>query len=205
MAHVSRHYSSHWDPAKSTPGGFDATVGHLLAQGVPFALSQHLADEARRHSQQQGPQQRAPHSASGASAAAAAAPPRGAEAGGGGQLELGPRPGYVWVDRRGATLLAGLPVRPPPPAAAPPPPHAAAAALANMSAAERSMQIWRRVSPGMMPGSSRTPQSSSKSAYVPYSPEQLSPLDGTHHLRKTDFSEYVEARERQHVSLKGKS
>lgn len=117
----------------------------------------------------------------------------------------GPRPGYAWADSRGTELLRGPPPPVPPQPAPPAPLPPAAAALAALPAGERSMRIWKRVSPGMLPGSSLTPTSTNAATYAPYPPEQLPRPDMTHHLRKTDFSEYVEARERQHVALKAKS
>jgi hypothetical protein len=119
----------------------------------------------------------------------------GGGGGGGGSVRTrpGPPPGWALVDARGRALAAGPPAAaaPPPPPPAPPGDAAAAAAqqYASLAPAERSMRIWRRVSPGMMPGANRTPASTAASAFVPYTPEQLGPADATHHLRKTDFSE----------------
>lgn len=62
------------------------------------------------------------------------------------------------------------------------------------------MQLWRRISPGMMPGTSATPVSTSQSAFGP-SARPPPRVDRAHHKRKTDCSEYVEARARQHVAL----
>lgn len=139
------------------------------------------------------------------STSAAAAPPC--------LVAAGPRPGYAWVDARGRTLLRGPPAHAPAataPAATAPATTAATAAttatgaLAALTPAERSMRIWRRVSPGMMPGTSATPESTSRAAFK-HEAALLPRMDWTHHLKKTDFSAYVEARERQHVGLKTKS
>jgi hypothetical protein len=109
----------------------------------------------------------------GATTTAAAAPP-------------GPRPGYSWVDASGVLLVQGPPAAAPPPPAPPRPLPPAAAEFASLAPAARSMRIWARISPGMLPGTSATPESTNQAAYrgdVGAAP------DFTHHLRKTDFSE----------------
>jgi hypothetical protein len=101
----------------------------------------------------------------------------------------GPRPGYAWVSAEGATLIKGPPAAPTLPDAPPPPLPATAALYASLSAGERSLRIWKRISPGMLPGTSATPVSTNQSTYASYPSELLEPVDMTHHLRKTDFSE----------------
>ncbi|KAF6266806.1 hypothetical protein COO60DRAFT_1632841 [Scenedesmus sp. NREL 46B-D3] len=54
------------------------------------------------------------------------------------------------------------------------------------------MVIWKRIGPGMLPGSSAMPQSTSADAHTHQAGLAEAP-DATHHLRKTDFSEYTEA------------
>lgn len=75
----------------------------------------------------------------------------------------------------------------------------------TMPAMARSMAIWKRISPGMLPGTSATPKSTTGEAHT-YDPSLLEPVDFTHHLRKTDFAEYTEAtlRGMQHIKAAAK-
>jgi hypothetical protein len=76
---------------------------------------------------------------------------------------------------------------------------------AGLSQAERSMAIWKKISPGMLPGSSQTPSSMMKSAFV-WEGELTEPKDLTHHLKKTDFSAYTEValRHMHHIKAAAK-
>lgn len=62
-----------------------------------------------------------------------------------------------------------------------------------MTAAQRSMALWERVSPGMMPGTTKTPAATTAEAYAYYA-AMLEPVDMTHHLKRTDFAEYTECK-----------
>jgi hypothetical protein len=102
---------------------------------------------------------------------------------------IGPRPGYTWVNRQGRALLQGpqATLLPPPPPPKPLPP--AVAERAALSPGARSLRLWGRVSQGMLPGTSATPQSTAAAAYAYPSKDLLEPVEATHHLRKTEFSE----------------
>ncbi len=60
-----------------------------------------------------------------------------------------------------------------------------------MTAPERSMTIWKRISPGMMPDTAKTPNTTNADAYA-WRPELNDKVDELHHLKKTDFTEYTE-------------
>ncbi|GBF90171.1 hypothetical protein Rsub_03304 [Raphidocelis subcapitata] len=205
MAHISKWYSSHWTP-DGEPGSFNATIGRIICHTDAAAAAATAAAAAAAETAGRGAaaaaaaapaQRRAPPPGPGGGTARAAAAAEGPW--------FGPRPGYSWVDRRGAPLAAGPPAPPPPPPAPPRPPPPAAAELAALPPGQRSMRIWARISPGMLPGTSATPESTAAAAFKHPGQQLLGAIDFTHHLKKTDFSEYVEARERQHVSLKAKS
>jgi hypothetical protein len=53
----------------------------------------------------------------------------------------------------------------------------------GMTASQCSMTLWERISPGMLPDTTKTPPATTAEAYV-YEPELLEPLDFTHHLKK---------------------
>lgn len=71
----------------------------------------------------------------------------------------------------------------------------------NLAASQRSMALWERVSPGMMPDTTKTPPPTTAEAYT-YEPERLEPVDFTHHLKRTDFAEYTECALRQMHHIK---
>jgi hypothetical protein len=116
-----------------------------------------------------------------------------------------------WVDAQGYVFAPPPPPRsfpyPPPqnlPAASAPPlpPHLlatanlppAAAAWAAMAPEERTMRLWQRVSPGMMPGAgAATPKSTNQELHAPPALVNggVEKVDATHHLRRTDFAECV--------------
>lgn len=117
-----------------------------------------------------------------------------------------------WVDAQGYVVAPPQPPRsfpyPPPqnlPAASAPPlplPHLlttanlppAAAAWAAMAPEERTMRLWQRVSPGMMPGAgAATPKSTNQELHAPPALVNggVEKVDATHHLRRTDFAECV--------------
>jgi hypothetical protein len=76
---------------------------------------------------------------------------------------------------------------------------------AAVTASQRSMALWERVSPGMMPGTTRTPAATTAAAYV-WQAALLEPVDTTHHLRKTDFAEFIECKLRlmHHIAAAAK-
>jgi hypothetical protein len=63
---------------------------------------------------------------------------------------------------------------------------------AAMTPAQRSMTIWKRICPGMMPDTAKTPNTTNADAYA-WRPELNDKVDERHHLKKTDFTEYTEA------------
>jgi len=72
---------------------------------------------------------------------------------------------------------------------------------AGMTASQRSMALWEKVSPGMMPDTTKTPPATTEEAYR-YEPHLLEPVDFTHHLKRTDFAEYTECALRHMHHLK---
>ena len=56
------------------------------------------------------------------------------------------------------------------------------------------MTIWKRISPGMLPNTSHTPQSTYNSSHGPVPQELQETMDFTHHLKKTDFAEFTECK-----------
>jgi hypothetical protein len=76
---------------------------------------------------------------------------------------------------------------------------------AGMTASQRSMALWERVSPGMLPDTTKTPPATTAEAYV-YEPHLLEPVDATHHLKRTDFADYIECKLRhmQHIAAAAK-
>eukprot|EP00879_Flechtneria_rotunda_P016486 GHRR01017251.1.p1 GENE.GHRR01017251.1~~GHRR01017251.1.p1 ORF type:complete len:174 (-),score=63.67 GHRR01017251.1:2478-2999(-) len=77
--------------------------------------------------------------------------------------------------------------------------------FAGMDATQRSLTIWKHVSPGMLPGTSTTPQTTTQETYA-YEPEKNEATDFTHHLKKTDFAEYTECalRHMHHIKAAAK-
>lgn len=75
----------------------------------------------------------------------------------------------------------------------------------TMSPKQRSMTIWKRISPGMLPETTATPQPTTLETHS-YDAERIEPTDFTHHLKKTDFAEYTEAalRGMQHIKAAAK-
>lgn len=61
-----------------------------------------------------------------------------------------------------------------------------------MTAAQRSKHLWQKISPGMLPDTTKTPPATTADAYV-HEQHLLEPVDWTHHLKKTDFAAYTEA------------
>lgn len=76
---------------------------------------------------------------------------------------------------------------------------------AGMTASQRSMALWERVSPGMLPDTTKTPAATTAEAYV-YEPHLLEPVDATHHLKRTDFADYIECKLRHmhHIAAAAK-
>ena len=72
---------------------------------------------------------------------------------------------------------------------------------AGMTASQRSMALWEKVSPGMMPDTTATPAATTDEAYR-YEAGLLEPVDFTHHLKKTDFADYTECKLRHMHHLK---
>lgn len=72
---------------------------------------------------------------------------------------------------------------------------------AGMTAHQRSMALWEKVSPGMMPDTTATPPATTDEAYR-YEAHLLEPVDFTHHLKRTDFAEYTECKLRHMHHLK---
>lgn len=115
--------------------------------------------------------------------------------------EYAPRAGWAWVDDRGEPLAMGAPCNYATSstgnsnACTQSAPHA----CEGLAAAQRSMAIWKRISPGMLPSTSRTPVSTAAEAFTFTQPGAAEHIDMTHHLRKTDFSAYTEAAVREAV------
>jgi hypothetical protein len=76
---------------------------------------------------------------------------------------------------------------------------------AGMNASQRSMTLWERVSPGMLPDTTRTPQATTAEAFADEA-HLLEPVDFTHHLKRTDFAEYTECKLRHmhHIAAAAK-
>jgi hypothetical protein len=83
--------------------------------------------------------------------------------------------------------------------------HSKGPSYAGMAASQRSMALWQRVSPGMLPDTTKTPPATTAEAFA-YEPALLEPLDVTHHLKRTDFADYVECRLRHmhHIAAAAK-
>lgn len=69
---------------------------------------------------------------------------------------------------------------------------------------QRSMHLWRRLNPGCVESTTRTPQSTMHEAYNydKAANDVIDPLDKTAHLKKTEFSEYTEVKLRVMHHLK---
>lgn len=63
----------------------------------------------------------------------------------------------------------------------------------GLTASQCSMALWEKVSPGMMPDTTKTPAATTAEAYA-YEPHLQEAVDFTHHLKRTDFAEYTECK-----------
>ncbi|WIA08944.1 hypothetical protein OEZ85_008361 [Tetradesmus obliquus] len=196
MAYIAKAYESNWSYARDG-SDFNSKVGTLLSGGadlqatsVAAALAATKCPVPAAAQHQAGDVNANPYHKSTSS-----------------KTCIGPHPGYAWVDKHGQPLAVG------PPAAAAADSSAASSTTGQqqqqhinssssnscagvdngtMTSTQRSMVIWKRISPGMLPGTSATPQSTTAEAYA-YPAGLAEAPDATHHLKKTDFSEYTEA------------
>ena len=59
---------------------------------------------------------------------------------------------------------------------------------------QRTFELWKRISPGMLPEFSSTPKTTNQLALLDWQADVHSDaIDRRHHLKKTDFGEYCEA------------
>lgn len=69
----------------------------------------------------------------------------------------------------------------------------------SSSAVQRSVNLWQRISPGMLPATTVLPLATSAEAYRWPAVNELEPVDLTHHLKRTDFADFTEAKLRHHM------
>mmetsp|Transcript_27059 Transcript_27059/g.59152 ORF Transcript_27059/g.59152 Transcript_27059/m.59152 type:complete len:197 (+) Transcript_27059:90-680(+) len=104
--------------------------------------------------------------------------------------------GMVWVDSQGQVLgqVSSESYREPIKAVSP---YAAMnerqTATATLNPTDRSMYLWRKVNPGCMKSTTRFPTTTMKEHFR-HETDGSAPLDKTQHRKKTDFSEFVEAK-----------
>lgn len=69
-------------------------------------------------------------------------------------------------------------------------------AITKMTSTERSMHLWRRLSPGCVESTTKTPESTMHDhfQYDKNLNSVIDPLNETYHLKKTEFSEYTEVK-----------
>lgn len=116
--------------------------------------------------------------------------------------------GWAYVDERGRSLAVASPLATPEStsvsssaggsstAAAPQRPqlqHAKGLVDAGATPAQRTLELWQRVSPGMLPMPMAAPRATTAQAFA-WPAGLIEPVDTTHHLKRTDFAAYVEAR-----------
>ena len=63
------------------------------------------------------------------------------------------------------------------------------------------MDLWKRINPGVMEGYVNMPGSTMADHFKWLDPAQQESLNRTHHLKKTDFSEYNEVAARSMKAL----
>ncbi|GLI66720.1 hypothetical protein VaNZ11_010658 [Volvox africanus] len=199
MAYTSRPYERNWT-YETSDDTFDSRVGKILSGGLDLKAS--LRDKALREiaaSQEV-------EASNERREAAAAKINLNSEVSGTGTQERVDTRGYVWVDSNGCTLgqvgtneagggvsaatdeLAALSGRRPRLT------EKQAAAM-SMNTTERSMNLWKKLNPGCVEETNRTPKSTFKDHFGPKADlPDADKVDKTYHYQKTDFSEYTEVK-----------
>ncbi|GLC68814.1 hypothetical protein PLESTF_000741400 [Pleodorina starrii] len=212
MAYTSRAYERNWN-YEASDNNFDARVGKILAGGLDLKAS--LRDKALRDLAATQELEAANERREAAAARVNLNAPMQT---GGGATGSGTGRGvdtraYVWVDPRGRNLG-------PVGAAAAAPGGATGtgtgtgtgelaaswsgrrprlterqAAAMSLNTTERSMNLWKKINPGCVEETNRTPLSTFKAHFGPKAEcPEADKVDKTYHYQKTDFSEYTEVK-----------
>ncbi|EFJ41308.1 hypothetical protein VOLCADRAFT_98715 [Volvox carteri f. nagariensis] len=210
MAYTSRAYERNWN-YEAADTTFDARVGKILAGGLDLkaSLRDKALEELAAKQEADAAYEQREAAAARVNLNAATSPSKA-----GGRVD--PR-GYVWVDPKGRTLgPVGDQTGAVPEGGGSSPAEQVAQlssrrprlterqmAAMSMNTSERSMALWKKLNPGCVEETQRTPKSTFKDHFGPKADlPEADKVDKTYHYQKTDFSEYTEVKLRLMNHLK---